>query len=184
MRRAAFVLVWFVALATLAGCVHDRSILPPSLLPHERLQLKLERDQAVHKLEVLRQSESGGGPNTKRDIMDQELVILDLDWRLGKMPYNTYHTRRKHKLIEVRSYEEDRLAHGWTSQLDYDHVDLWVQHERAILGEIETATFDREREAFRERLAAWAARGARNDAAAASQVNNALVAFDEEMREK
>lgn len=184
MRRAAVVLVWFVVSATFAGCLSDRSIKPPPLLAHEKLQLQLERDQAVHKLDVLTKSEAGGGPTSKREVMDQDLAILDIDWRMGKMPYNTYHTRRKHKLVAIRTYEEDRLAHGWTSQLDYDKVDLRVQHERAILGEIERATFDRQREAYRDRLAAWAGRGARNEAAAASQVNTALVAFDAEMREE
>ncbi len=183
MRTAVHAAAALVLVAGLAGCIADRSIQAPPILDHERLQLELERDQAVHKLDVLKKSEKGGGGTTHREIMEQELKLIDFDWKLGRLPYNTYHTRRLNKLKDIREYERPRLERGWTSRLDFDRLDLHVQRERMLIGEIERVTYEAQKEAFRDRLAAAATRGARNDAAAAAQVDRALVQFDAEMRE-
>ncbi len=181
MRRVAIIAIG-LALA-LAGCKSKSDIRPTKLQTHENFQLVLERDQAVHLLGILQKSEKGGGGTTHHQIYLQEIRILDLDWRLGRLPYNTYHTRRRDMLTDVRAEVERQLVHGWCSQMEYDHADLLVLRERMLIKDIERATYEAHKEAYRERLMASATRGARNEAAAQAQANKALVDFDTEMRE-
>lgn len=175
---AGMMLAW-----SLFGCSTLDHRVPPSLLAHEKLQLDLQRTQEKRKLDVLVQSEKGGGGTTHRQIYEQELVIADFDWRLGDLSWSSYHTRRRNLLADIRSYERKRLERGWTSQLDFDYVDLLVQRERVHLKEIDQETFNRQRDSYRARLAAFAARGARNEASASAQTARTLAEFDAAMRE-
>ncbi len=166
MSRAAVFALAAVLAASFAGCKNN--VTPPPLNKVNTDQTKFQWKHANHLLRELearaRTDESAWGA-----VYEQQVAVADLEWTLGWLPVNTYHTRRRDCLTRLRDWQHGRIKKGLSTQTEHDVTHLRVLRERRILGDVLPATFAAERTALRGRLAQAAAAGGAKEAAALAE---------------
>lgn len=163
MSRAAVWALAAVLAASVAGCKNN--VTPPPLAKVPTDQTRFEWEHANLQLRDLEQRALTDA-SLMDQVYEQQLVVADIEWTLGWLPVNTYHTRRRDSLTRLRDWTEHRIKKGDRTQMDWDVAHLRVLRERMILGDLTRETYEAERGALRQRLAQSAAAGGSRQAAA------------------
>ena len=178
MSRLAVYALLAVGVVFGAGCKSD--VLAPNISDNERQQARFDWN---HDQFLLHENQQGilHGEGSPRELYETELQLADLEWRLGRLPFPDWHTRRRDSLVRLRDWLQGQRKSGGTTQLEIDRAGLRVQKERHALGEIGAGTWDRALADFRARLAEHARTSASSPGAAAGAEAAAMQQLDQEL---
>lgn len=175
MRR--FAAIGLCIVAVLAGCKNNE---PPAADQNQRAQYGFDYHHAQF-LEQQAEGQAVSGRSDRAEVYEQQLDEADALWKLGRIPYNTYHTRRQDILWRMRDWALGERKKDGADPLLVDRIHLRWQKERRMLNDLEESTWRSELASFRAKLVADVRRRSKSPGGAQAAEQAALAELDAEL---